>query len=217
MQKNILTCACNYSNTLYGSITSSEAFLELFPDVESVVKLYDKDATVSNLKREINILAEKLKKGKSLGILVYNGHGNDRLNQKFSEGFQEYYQLYDGEFDDTEITLTFDFIPNDSLLIVFSDCCSSEREILDKVNGTPFVGNWISFGATRNLEDDMQENLGVLTEAFTMNFEKIKNCSIQEIKLILEEYVSNSWVGDLQHLSIKVSNESLWSIYPFKN
>ena len=218
MNRYLLLCANDYLNSnlrVYGSINSANTFKQLLALPETnVTELYNSDATTSNLKNEMTKLSNKLKCNGNIGFVFYAGHGdNVRSNNNSEFNMEDYYRMSDGIVSDLDISELFD---GSNLLIIVSDCCSSAHDILNVVDGKPFQGDWISFGATMEFEDDMQSDLGVLTEAISTNFDLLKNATVKEINEILTNWIQISWVGNLQHCSIQVSNETLWEFRPFK-
>jgi hypothetical protein len=203
----------------FASVKSAQMLREsfvtrLFPDVE-MVQLYN--TSKWSFVEAVKSLAFTMKSEPTVGITVYCGHGNNTPDTSSEEedGMDELYQFPDGVLIDDEFTSFFNGMHEESILIALSDCCSSGTDLDTVVKGEngnePFLGRWITFGACTDREDDMQSgDGGVLAETITsMDKDVLLNTRIRELGGLLEEQVSESWVGNLQHLTVRASTDML--------
>jgi hypothetical protein len=205
----------NSSNRVFGSVNSAKTFIQIVlndlhvPTENSRIK-YNSDASASNFIQDLAWLSNKLKDEEgALGIILYAGHGN-------TTGKLDYYCMEGGNVTEDQMAAIFNGIHDKSLLMILSDCCSSSTEFLDL--DYPFVGNWVSFGATLQFEDDLQDyEGGALVEAITSlwNNNSFKYKSTKDMFDTLEDFTINSWRGDLQHFSFYCSNNNVMQMCPF--
>ena len=203
----------NTSNRVFGSVKSAESFIsvvlnDLQIPAENMRIRYNIDATASNFINDITWLSDKLKNEiGALGITLFGGHGD-------TTGNLDYYCMDGGIVTEDQMAAIFTGIHQDSLLLVLSDCCSAAEEFQDL--NYPFVGKWVSIGATLQPEDDLQDSDGgALVEAIVSNWYCLKEKTVKEIYDTLEDYTVNSWRGNLQHFSFYYSDSSTLTIKPF--
>ncbi len=162
-------------------------------------------------------MAQKMKQEARIGITIYCGHGNNTPDQSGDEidHLDELYQFTDGTLLDDEFTDIFHDINENSLLITLSDCCSSGSAI-DVMKNKKI--KWISIGASTDTEDALQSgDGGVLAETIQyLTDDELLHLPLSELKILLQKKVAESWVGDLQHITMHVSCEQFWNLSFFE-
>lgn len=178
---------------------------------ENVITLYNNFATRELFIEKLKWLNLKLKEPGNTGIVIFSGHGNQRYDDSRDEpdGFDEYFVLESGIIIDDELTELFKDIHDESLLITFADCCSSGSSLDDLPGNNTF--HWISFGSSTDKEDSLQTGDG---GTLAVNFTALTKNELNEDLLIIAERLTEmtrcSFIGELQHITVRASHKELW-------
>lgn len=118
------------------------------------------DCTSKNIINALNIMVDWLNKNAGVkGIIYYAGHGNhigwNNTQKDQYSNMKEYWQTSAGSINENLLASTFHKANEKSVLILFSESCSSEHMI----NNTICHKHWISIGATQDGEDAIVDEM----------------------------------------------------------
>ena len=172
-------------------------------------------------------------------LYIYiNGHGNqivdsngDEIQERIDpeetpvDAQDELYQLPDGNLIDDELTTIINNAVYSAqaidrpLVVLISDHCSS-GSMLDKIHISWF--DWISFGSSTDTEDSYITGDGnVMTmnllNVMENNKDKLHDLTAIEFYQLIDKQMKESFIGELQHATIHVSNRNLLNIHLFES
>jgi hypothetical protein len=241
--KHLLTISKNYwgANTSERCATTFSTKFSTLLSIPSnqITTLIGNDVTLATVKTTISQFVYDALLNNHYQPILYiyiNGHGNqivdangDEIQQDINieetpvDAQDELYQLPDGNLVDDELT---NIINNAvycaqaldrPLVVLISDHCSS-GSMLDKIHISWF--DWISFGSSTDTEDSYITGDGnVMTmnllNVMENNKDKLHDLTAIEFYQLLDKEMKNSFIGELQHATIHVSNRILMDIKPF--
>jgi hypothetical protein len=178
----------------------------------STIELINDVVNAESVKAAFSQLCMTLSLPEQVGIVYMIGHGNQIPdNDKDEEdGMDEVYQLPDGNVEDDTLTGYVNQIDPSSKIILISDHCSSGT-MFDK-NKTKDGINWVSISSSLPYEDSYTSGDGnAMTSSLISVLGKTGiKLTVRDLNKELIQNMKDSWVGELQHPCITVSNDTLW-------
>jgi hypothetical protein len=159
---------------------------------------------------------QRLKEPNTILYVVMIGHGNQisDINSDELDGKDEIYQLPDGNITDDLLTniIDEDIMDSTSLLVLISDHCSSgtmlDRHLISK-------SNWVNIASSLDYEDSYSSGEGnvminCLLSVLDKEKDNIHELTILDIKNKLDIEMKESFIGELQHSCVSVSDDTIW-------
>lgn len=214
-----LVCGCNYNGgwTTYQSYNDAVKFYKLLIDKfnfssECIKVLYNQQYTRNNILHEMKWLASQLINENCIGVVYNASHGvqSRDYNGDEKDGYDENIQTYEhSRVCDDEITDIFKNIHPKARLTFISDSCHSGT-LLDNIENE-INYNWCSIASSLDNEASIQcGDGGVLSlNLFSILDESGTNITYDELRVILEKKIKKSFIGDLQHPLVLMSNEDI--------
>ena len=153
-------------------------------------------------------------------LVLLVGHGNQVADVGVpdeQDGLDEVYQLPEGNIVDDDLTTLANRMQKDGFLLLICDFCSSGT-MLDSALALPGV-DWVNISSCLPVEDSYTSGDGnVMLRCLTDLLESIDVTSLttREVNLELCCAMRGSFIGELQHPCVSVSNDILWEEKPFR-
>ena len=179
--------------------------------------LYGAAATTASVLGEYEQL---INNGGPRKLVLLVGHGNQVADIGVldeEDGLDEVYQLPDGNIVDDDLTTLANRMQNNEFLLLVCDFCSSGT-MLDSALAVPGV-YWVNISSCLPNEDSYTSGDGnAMLHCLTDMLESVDVTLLttREINLELCGAMRGSFIGELQHPCVSVSNDILWEEKPFR-
>ena len=224
MNRYALIIAKDYWGTIKGVETGMK-FAHFLRDHKIVCEqnieyLLQESVNANSVISSLKDIVSKLSIDNTIVYVYMIGHGNEirDSNGDEADGLDEVYQLPDGNVaDDTisDIILSSNACDT-SLLVLVSDHCSSGTMIDATIENKGV--HWLNISSSQSFEDSYTSGDGNIMTACLMNLLRKSNLNSYKVSAIipdLSEEMKSSFIGDLQHPCISVSDPSVMTKYPF--
>jgi hypothetical protein len=196
----------------------------LFVSIENTNVIVGDNVSQSSVLFNYNNILQNLKEPDTLVIIVMIGHGNQINDNNGDEidGRDEIYQLPNGNITDDQLTNSINSInmSDSSLCVLISDHCSSGT-MLDSQSANKGV-NWVNIASSLDYEDSYSSGEGNVMSYCLINMltrelkdHNLHTITIADIREKLDNEMKSSFIGDLQHSCVSVSNDNVLRVKLF--
>lgn len=200
---NLLTIGTEYTGSLqlYGcGIKSANLFENIMKEkftekLENIISLRGNECTCDKIMDSIKLLIENKKKT----VIFYCGHGN-RCN--INSHFIEYWDTISGPIDQIKMAKMLNNIPEDNIVILFSESCSSEHMI----NPIVMKKRYLYVGATQDYESAI-----ITCDGGLFSMALVETLNEIDIECNIEEFISKLMETkiDAEHFSVQMSDVNI--------